>query len=745
MQKQQDSSLRHISRISLLSLSIWAVLTNSTALAAQDAQSNSDKDDEKAETIEVVTARRYAERIQDVPVAVTSISELQMNDMGAQTLIDLERTTPNLTLNASRATNSTITAYIRGIGQNDPLWGFEPGVGVYIDDVYMARPQGGVLDLLDVERVEILRGPQGTLYGKNTMGGAIKYVTRELPDFMRGYAEVVAGSYHQRDIKAGFSTPLGTDKLLLGLSIAKLSRDGFGEVLAPSPFAGDEVSDKDIRAARVNISWKPSDTLSFKLVADDVADDSNIRGGKRLNDSVAAGYSPLDDRYDTRQNMDPSRQEVNTSGMSLTAKWQITDASELKFISATRDGDTLSDIDFDATHIASFDVPAIYEDEQTSHELQYTWSGDDLDFVAGLYAFDGDACGEFAVRFGLANLVQTTYGCVNTKSQSIYAQGSYRIDEHFSFTLGGRSDKDEKDATVGVTRVLGTTPLAGGEFVGSETFDDFSPRIGFEYKLTPDHMLYVSRSHGFKSGGFNMRANPALDSEAATPFDPETVDANELGYKGSWLDNRVKTYVTYFQQDYQDKQVPVSVVLPSGGFVSRVLNAADADLDGYEVELSWSVTEAFAVRAMYGRLDGEYNKFVQSVLTGGVEVDIAEQANFINAPDEQYTIGVNYDFEFSFGTLSLLADYNHRSTVYIYDFDGDALTTEQKPYSVWNASMVYTPNDSAWRFALHGRNLGDEEYRSAAYDFSTTSVADRLLSGYYGDPKTWSLSAMYSF
>lgn len=737
-------------RKTLLVSAVLGVLSGAPVYAedAPDAENAATEEQQKsgAEVIEV-TARRYKESIKDVPVAVTALSEQKLMDKGTQTLIDIERFVPNLTVNASRATSTTLTAYIRGVGQNDPLWGFEPGVGLYIDDVYVARPQGGVLDLLDIQRVEILRGPQGTLYGKNTMGGAIKYVTRDLPDYTRGYVEGVIGSYNQRDVKAGFSTPI-TDTLLIGISAANLTRNGFGEVVGPSPFAGTDVSDKDITAARVNVTWKPSDTVTVKFVADDTQDDSNVRGGHRLDTSPTTGDAPLEDVFDTRQNMDPKRQEVTSSGQALTISWAMSDDWEFKSVTAQREGDTLSDIDFDATQINSFDVPAIYQDEQFTQEFQLTYTGERLDFVSGVYYLDGDACGNFDVVFGLVPLVQTTYGCVNTVSKSLYAQASYRFDDAWSMTLGARYDEDDKEATVGVNRFLGLPgtvilPLPGGEFTESETFDDFSPRVGVEYRASENTMWYFSYSHGFKSGGFNMRANPALDPAANQAFQPETADSFELGFKGSFLDNRVQTYVALFTQKYEDKQVPVSVVLPGGGFVSRVLNAADADLNGLELELNARITDDFSLFLMYGYLDAEYNEFVGSLgVDGSVTSDLSDVARVINAPENQYTIGLSYELEAGPGRLLMSTDYAWRDDLFIYDVSP---LTDQEAYGVWNASVVYYLADSGWRFALHGRNLADEEYRTAAYDFSTTAVADSLLTGYYGDPMNWSLSAMYSF
>lgn len=738
MQQKQNPT-----RLSVLTLAILSSFCVLPASAEQNAQPDEAKRDAGAEVMEV-TARRVSERIQDVPVAVTALSEQKLADMGAQTIVDIERTVPNLTVNASRATNSTITAYLRGIGQNDPLWGYEPGVAVYIDDVYMARPQGGVLDILDIQRVEVLRGPQGTLYGKNTIGGAIKYITRELPDYTRGYVEAAVGAYNQRDLKAGVSTPLVDDTLYLGVSAARLTRDGFGEVKGDSPYAGDDMSDKDITAARVNLTWRPSENLSVKLVADDIQDDSNSRGGQRLAVSGLNDYQPLDDRYDSRQNLDPDNNEVSTSGQALTVNWKLSDAWQFKSVTASRKGDTVSDIDFDQLNRPSFDVLAVYEDEQRSQEFQLTYDGDDLSAVTGLYFFDGEACGAFLNVLGLAGISQETSGCVDTKSQSIYAQASYRLTDAWSVTLGGRMDEDKKDADVRLRRFLGlddTGPvLFDGGFSGDETFDEFSPRLGVEYKFDRDMMVYASYAHGFKSGGFNMRGNILIDPNAGAPFDPETVDTLELGLKGSWFDNRLTGYFAVFDQQYKDKQVTVGATVGVTP-VQRVLNAADADARGFEMELAAKLTDSLTLNLVYGYLDAEYNEFIYAITSDGEQTDISDTAPFINAPEQQYTVGLSYELDVGMGQLLLIADYSYRDDTYIFE---TPTAVDQEAYSLYNASAVLYVDNSNWRFALHGRNLGDEEYRTGGYNFPG-AVFDNTITGFYGDPKTWTLSAMYSF
>ena len=244
----------------------------------------------------VVTARRRSENLQNVPLAVTAISADTIRTQDVNNLEDLNSFVPNMKISAGRATASTINVYIRGVGQSDPLWGFEPGVGIYIDDVYMARPQGALLDVLDVDRLEVLRGPQGTLYGKNTIAGAIKYVTRDIAGPQALDWSLTAGSYGQAEGKISFSTPVVADHVYFGLALADMQRDGFGEVVAqtgttPSPYnhLGQDVSNKDVLAARANLTFTWGASSKLKIVADTTQDNSNASGGQRLNDGYLVG------------------------------------------------------------------------------------------------------------------------------------------------------------------------------------------------------------------------------------------------------------------------------------------------------------------------------------------------------------------------------------------------------------------------------------------------------------------------
>ncbi|HYC65316.1 MAG TPA: TonB-dependent receptor, partial [Reyranellaceae bacterium] len=341
----------------------------------------------------VVTARRRAEALQDVPIAVSAYSGEQLEREGAIDITDVGDTTPNVTLETSRGTNTTLTAFIRGVGQQDPVAGFEQGVGIYLDDVYLNRPQGAVLDIYEVERIEILRGPQGTLYGRNTIGGAVKYVTRRLPDDPEVKVRANLGTYGQKDLVITAGGGL-TEGFRVGASVARLSRKGFGENLT----TGEENYNKDIWAVRGTIEMEPTDAISLRLSGDYSWDDSNARGGHRLIPGLLSGAPVLDDEFDSRGGLVDPRQKVRGGGVAGHLTIDLADGFTLKSISAYRGSKSDTPIDFDTLPAIDLDVPAKYRDHQASQEIQLEIDRGPLAGIIGAYYLDAEASNIFDVR-----------------------------------------------------------------------------------------------------------------------------------------------------------------------------------------------------------------------------------------------------------------------------------------------------------------------------------------------------------
>ncbi|MCW8195359.1 TonB-dependent receptor [Proteobacteria bacterium 005FR1] len=704
----------------------------------------------------VVTARKRAENLQDVPVAVSAFNAAELQRQGVNDITELQQRLPNTTLQVSRGTNSTLTAYIRGIGQQDPLWGFEPGVGIYIDDVYIARPQGAVLDILDVENIEVLRGPQGTLYGKNTIGGALKYQTRQLDNEASFQIRGRAGSYNQRDIVISGSTPLIENTLYIGGGIASLQRDGFGEFRN----TGDDNYNKEVQSAHLKLEWQATDDVLVRISADETQDDSNPRGGYRLTPSLVTGQRPYGSVYDSDSSL-PVENEVNTEGASLHVVWDINDQLEFKSITSSREGYTYTNIDFDATAVNTFDVPAIYDDEQFTQEFQLNYVAGEMSVVGGLYYFSGEACGVFDVILGLAGITAENGGCVDTDSYSAYAQATYDFSPAFSMSLGGRYTTDEKVADVYRYVYLGAvypeqnvTPLlVQSDFTDKEDWAEFSPHIGAQYRFSDDVMAYGSFTSGFKSGGFDMRANQSVNPLADEPFDPEIVDSFEVGLKSSLLDSRLRLNAALFYNDYQDMQVTVQRAVGTTDYASQVVNAGEAKMKGFELEAAAALTDNLSLSAVVGYIDAEFVEVSNFDPVVGRVVDVSDAWVISNTPEWSGNLALNYRADIGAWQSDWKLGASYRDSVHIFELPS---ALDEGSYTLMNADIVFTSPDSHWMIGLHGKNLTDEEYRIAGYNFAATFdssgnlVAPGLggedtVTGFYGDPRTVMLSVGYQF
>ena len=718
----------------------------------------------------VVTARRREESIQDVPLSITAISGEALAKSGTLEITEIAQEVPNLTLEVSRGTNTTLTAFIRGVGQQDPVAGFEAGVGLYVDDIYLNRPQGAVLDIYDVERIEVLRGPQGTLYGRNTIGGAIKYVTAALPDETEIKVRGTYGSYNQADLIVTASTPV-SDSLKVGVSGARLSRGGFGDNLVQE---GVENYNKDVWGARGTIEFD-NGPLFIRLSGDYVKDNSDPRQGHRLLPGAFSGAPVLDDVYDTRAGLDVVDQEVEAYGGGLTIAYELNDTMTVKSITGYRKDHSTTPIDFDSLPQADLDVPAIYRNKQFSQELQFLYEGDRLSGVLGAYYLDASAFTAFDVALfttgalpavGLPGLNAQTLGDVDTKTWSIFGDFTYDLTDQFSLSLGGRYTWDKRTSRILRTTFVGgysdlfpptdAVPIAvTSDFNGSATFKEFTPRASLSFKPNANHTFYATYSKGFKGGGFDPRGQtsqaPDLDGDGDIDyadqyeflsFAPETVDSYEIGWKASLLDDSLFISLAAFKGDYTDVQIPGSVGVDSNGdgisdsFVGITSNAGDADVNGVEFEGRAVVGRNFAgpgsrltFNWALGVLDAKYNTFIDALGN-----DVADQRVFQNTPDVTVNTGFDLGIPVASGIVDFLGSVSLRSDASQFELPGPL---DQDGYALVDASIVYTDDSDRWSIGIHGKNLFDQRYIVSGYDFVTGSVLglEGNLTAFYGDPR----------
>jgi iron complex outermembrane receptor protein len=737
----------------------------------------------------VVTARRREENLQNVPIAISAYSADRLELEGALDITDIGDTTPNVTIEASRATNSTLTAFIRGVGQQDPVGGFEAGVGIYLDDVYLNRPQAALLDIYDVERIEVLRGPQGTLYGRNTIGGAIKYVTRRLSSEPTLRFRGTIGTYDQADLIVSASTPLsaegGGNALRIGTSLARLSRGGFGDNLT----TGRENYNRDIWAGRLSMEYNNDRDIFVRLQGDYTRDNSEPRGGHRLIPGLVSGTPVLADVYDSRGGLRDPEQRITAYGLSLFGEFRPAEDWLLRSITAFRRDRSFTPIDFDALPAVDVDVPGFYGNRQTSQELQILYNRGGFNGLLGFYYLDANAQTIFDVRLpgGLAAL---TFGDVDTETFAIFGDFSYDFSPQWSVSVGGRYTWDERSSVIdrGVYLGGGGSPFFGGTgvrivnqsaFNGTATFEEFTPRASLSFRPNQDHTLYVSYSRGFKGGGFDPRGvttacrNPAgavcnaqelFDFMA---FDPETVNSYELGWRAQLFDRRLRLNVTAFHADYNDVQIPGSVGTVVGGiptFIGVTTNAARARFQGLEIEGNALLARGFAASGdslNFGFSLGYINAdFLNYIDARGI--DVSDRRRIQNTPAWTASGTLNYAVPAFGGTLNIMTTLSYRSDT--QQFELAVPPIDQPGYALWDAGVTWRSNDNRWSIGLHGRNLTDKQYITSGYNFlrqnpdtaafvlangqpglSSSLGNEGVLTAFYGNPRQIYLTVGFNF
>ncbi|MFC4293617.1 TonB-dependent receptor [Novosphingobium tardum] len=738
-----------MTRAILLAGSAGSALAFAPVAHAQDATAASSSvaatADEGNENAIVVTARRREETLLDVPIAITAYSGQALEQAGTLDITSIGDTTPNVTLEPSRATNSTLTAFIRGVGQQDPVSGFEQGVGLYLDDVYLNRPQAAVLDVYDVERIEVLRGPQGTLYGRNTIGGAIKYVTKRLDDKASLSARATYGSYNQLDGVLTASTPVDKDGVLrIGGSVARLTRDGFGKNLT----TGKDNYDKNIFAARLSGEIH-GNGIFVRLSGDYTKDKSNARGGHRLIPAQLSGTPVLKNVFNTQGGLDDPKQEVEAYGGSLFMEANPNDVLTFRSITAYRKDDSASPIDFDALPTVDVDVPGFYKNKQFSQELQMLIDTGGFHGLIGGYYLDATALTQFDVRLftTFAGLAAFTDADVKTNTLAAFGDFTYDFSDQFSVSVGGRYTWDERGATILRQNYLGGgSPVFGGagvpfgtpstNFRGKNVFTKFTPRASVSFKPTPDHNIYASFSQGFKGGGFDPRGvgvnapdtngdGVRSDAEIAAflSFAPEKVNSYEIGYKGSLLDRRLNVALAAFRADYTDVQIPGSVACTVSGlpsFCGVVSNAGKARIQGFEAEASAKLARDFAaagdaltLSGSLGYIDAKYLKYISNI--ANKPTDVAAYRHVQNTPKWTASGTLAYTTPVGEGSIDASTTLSYRSKTYQMEIANPYL--DQKGYSLLDANLVYHAANDRWSIGVHGKNLLDKHYKTSGYPF----------------------------
>jgi len=709
----------------------------------------------------IVTAERRETKLQSTAISITAISGDIIRELGIQNAEALQNMVPGLTIRSSAIGTSNFT--IRGVGAANDDVSSDSGVGVYVDGIYMARTSSANLSLYDLERIEVLRGPQGTLFGRNTAGGTINIITSKPSDIFEGRFSLEGGNEGRFNAGGYVSGPLVEGKLFAKASIASFNRDGIMENI----FDGSDGNSVDTLAGRVGIRFLPTDNTEFTLTYDfeDSEPGPNLKSlgpNDGFENPGTLGPQPASSPVRSA-NVDTAESEsFETSGVMASFDIDFEPAT-LSFIVGHRTADTFFNNDFDRGPTAN--VREIHNEKASwsSAEVRLTsnpdgpWSaGGQLNWTAGLYFFDEDSekTADFesdVLAFILCNFVFPPFACpgvapgtssstghfqrIETTASAVFGQVNYAFTDRLSLTAGLRYTDEEKNFT-SITSNIGPlappfNPIIDEEFDcrGERAFDDLSGKLVLDFKKTDNSLIYGSISQGYRSGGFSGAATTA--AEACIGFDEETAITYEIGAKVDWLEGRVRTNVSVFFTDYEDLQV--SVIETVGG-VPTTTNAADADITGLELEFQAFVTDQFRVHGNLAVLDATFRDFL--TFTQGVQENRSGD-NIASVPELTYNLGFEWTRSVgNGGNVSFRGDY-------IWEDETENFLTVLPQWEVVNFRLAYAPSSKQWEVSAWIRNAFDELYWTTATNANTTGIdaVPRSLA----EPRMYGVSFNYNF
>ena len=763
MRAQRERSVLTPAQFSIL---FFATVAPSNYVLAQRA----DGDRPGVGTLEevVVTARKRTENLQDVPISIEAFSQADLDAKSLTSLQELSQFAPNFSMyNAGIDGSLSNNVYMRGIGNS--LGG--PGVGIYLDGVYLSTQQAIDLGMLDIERVELLFGPQGTLFGRNTIGGAVSFVSAKPTGEFSGSAEVDVGSYDRFDTSISLNGPLIPGKLNARVALGARKRDGYVKILDyDTGNAIDELGNRDRWSGRLLMDWIVSDDVNalFSFEAAELDEKATARSASALLATA------IHRRYNTNLNIDPqwgpnllptnmyytyatyrggvdNFNDLSTRGGSITVNWGISDNLSFKSISAYREYKSGFGQDLDFSPHAINIGRNFNEQDQLSQELQLNGLSFDgrFEWVAGLYYFTEDYKNP-SVSLSYRELVERglqtdTRRWINNNSTNdswaAFGEGTFAVTDKLSATLGLRYTHDEKtEFSERVDIFTGGYACAGCQlpYYGEMNVDDTSGRVNVSYKWTDDLMTYVSAARGFKSGGLSAGSVSIVQDRRLISYDPEVVYTYELGIKSTLFDDRLRLNATGYFSDYQDIQYQFFYSYFEGGVpvtVSVVSNAPTAEITGFELQALYEPLDNLSLSASVGRTDAEY--------TGADERGgpLTLDSKFVQVPEWSYTLSSEYRAPTRWGDVSARLDYAWVDKVYFDVTNTTNPDLQQADYGLLNARITFNLSDD-WRVAVYGTNLTGEEYILQGLALAGLGAPS---IGQPGAPREWGVWAQYRF
>ena len=660
----------------------------------------------------IVTAQKREQNIYEVPVAISAFTADTIEKQGISTLTDIGKFVPNLNVTEfSAGHTSSANPFIRGIGLQDHLITTDPGVGVYVDGVYLGRQVGQNWSLANIERVEVLRGPQGTLYGRNSIGGAINIITVKPGDEDGGRVSLTAGSRGR--MNADFYSNMAlSDQLAMSVTGAFQHRDGLGRfLLLENP--RKEVGEMEDISGRVALKWSPNDRLSFLVTADANEGDGGLRPYDTLIDEVpnggvyAAGYRNSDGAANPYNNNTGQESQIavtnEAQGISLTVDYAVSDTMAAKLLVSDRHSEYKSGLDDDGFFDDFLSFPEKGEADQRSAELQLTGEFGAFDYVAGLYWFEeeGENSQDPTVFLGGPGDFLLTQ---EVDSQAIYGNVGYHVSDALRVSAGLRYTQDDKTAGTNINSGLIVD-------TSSRDWSELSWDLSANYQLNDRMNVYGTIQSGYQSGQFPPRpfclfgfvdfsvTPPALNPDNCFEANDNVTALNyEVGIKGQPLDN-LQMSVSVFYTNYSDLPYQVSTTAGGGGF-NTVNIIVDQTSMGVEWEGIWQVTDAFRLHSTLGYIDADVD-------------DPNPAAVAPLTPEITASLSPEFSFPLGSGNLTMRADWSFRDDMFGEPSSDPGRFTQIDSRDLINVDITYEPADGNWSLSAYGKNVTDERYDNA--------------------------------
>ena len=698
----------------------------------------------------VITAQKRETNLQTTAMAISAISGTQLKDQQIMDVEGLSGSLPNV--NFGQTTGNARIA-IRGVGFDNITLGNEGRIAYHVDGIYISRPAAAMATFFDVERVEVLRGPQGTLYGRNATGGAVNVITKTPSEELEGYLKVAVGNYNLLSTEGAVGEALSETVSARG-SFQTVERDGYGENLT----TGKDVDDQSSQAARVQLRFDPSDNLDITLAADYFSQDDHAFGlhylgagslpdanttpaltGATPSGLLAGGTVPSDLR-DSTADIGPFN-DRESWGASTVVNTRLGEV-DLTSITAFRHSEfhAVTDLDGTSAELSVYDQEE--DSDQWSQEIRLSGVFSQGEWMVGVYYLQEDFFGGTRIAlvtpgtFGPLRRGYFGMGGIDTEAYAVFASLKYDLSEQLALRIGVRYSEETKEIEEGRAIDFATPyPPLWSVFPGptrtdDETWSSTTPSVTLEYQANDEVFMYATYSEGFKSGGYNLGG-------IQEPFAPEELADFEFGIRADLMEGKLRTNVSAFYYDYTDLQVS-----KVNGAVITVENAATATVQGVEVEITAVPTDRLLVDLSLALLDAEYDDFTSGDPARAAlgELDLSGN-KLTQAPEYTANLGVTYTVPSTVGDFDLRGEARLVDGSHLTPFGLDH--TYQDSYELYNAFVTWTGIEETWSATAYVRNIGDEEVVSA--EFVGTGLVGFPLVGSLLPPRTYGVSVTYSF